>query len=106
MSELANITTASYNDDETVLTIAVNDKVLNKYAFIKTKPRQDPCDLCDFIGTNCEPIKCLWDQRKDISDGYYKVIEDIEYFEANRKLMNTCKELANDMILNRQTQKN
>ncbi len=84
-AEVKESTTITYNDDETVLTISVNEKPLLKYAFIKDSI-PDSCKHCDFAPAMCEPIKCNWNERKDRAVGHYKIIE------SNDSLISTCKE--------------
>ncbi len=95
-------TTLAYNDDETILTVLVENKPIAKFKFILHDNNQGkeehPCNRCAFEGLDCEEVKCLWDQRKDVNDGHYEVIDDIASVEPHHALMNACRKFVNELV--------
>lgn len=68
-------TTLAYNDNETLLTMSVNDKPLHKYVFIPSGKSKVCCNICDFNNTKCDDIiRCLPSERKDEQNGYYQIV--------------------------------
>ncbi len=82
--ELVNVTKIGYNSDETVLTVAVNDKPINRYKFMLfpddfdfEKPSNAACRPCDFYdsGDFCDDVRCCGFERKDKKGGYFIIAE-------------------------------
>lgn len=74
-----NKTTLNYNEDETVLTIEVNEKNQQKYNFVPYpadfKDFADACKPCAFYEIGCNELRCCNYDRLDCTNGYFKISE-------------------------------
>lgn len=76
-----NKTTLNYNEDETVLTIEVNEKQVAKYNFttypedFDYEQKHGACAPCVFLDDCSNEMKCMGFERKDKKGGYYVISE-------------------------------